>query len=169
MHRTRGERLWCSKLAVSCWKATAGDGRLHCKWPLDHWLFITHLRVYVLDLGIFFGILQSPSKTLQICTVWLFCSFQTPYSHCCRVCLFVFFFIWELLLLKGFLLHHFPFIISGKHMLHRIFKRFEFPILEWNNNELQMLKMYILKNLLDFFLLCYLFKMMMYLLKDTNT
>lgn len=31
-----------------------------------------------------------------------------------------------------------------------------------------MLKMFILKNLLYFFLLCYLVKMMMYLLKDTN-
>lgn len=53
-------------------------------------------------------------------------------------------------------------------MLHRIFKRFEFPILEWNNNELQVLKMFTLKNFLDFFLLHYLLKMMMYLLKDTN-
>lgn len=32
-----------------------------------------------------------------------------------------------------------------------------------------MLKMFILKILLDFFLLCYLLKMMMYYLKDTNT
>lgn len=168
MHRTRGERLWCSKLAVSHWKATACDGRLHCKWPPDHWLCITHFRVYVLDLGIFFGILQSPSKTSQICTAWLFHNFQTPGSHCCRVHLFGFFSIWELLPLRGVLLHHFHFIIYGKHMLHRIFKRFEFPILEWNNNELQMLKMFILKNLLYFFLLFYLVKMMMYLLKDTN-
>lgn len=32
-----------------------------------------------------------------------------------------------------------------------------------------MLKMFILKILLDFFLLCYLLKMMMYHLKDANT
>lgn len=55
-------------------------------------------------------------------------------------------------------------------MLYRIFKRFEFPILELSNNELQMLKMFILKNLLGlFFFSCYLFKIMRYLLKDANT
>lgn len=113
MHRTRRERLWCLKLAVSCWKATAGDGRLHHKWPMDHKPFIAHsiwsIHIGLRRLLIIYGITMDRENSSDLCCMGLhthsavsrqpFCSF--PYSHFCRVCLFGFS-GWELLFLKVF-------------------------------------------------------------------
>lgn len=124
----------------------------NCLWTTN-FSFLIHFGLYVLVLG---------SSRLLGCDAEI--SRQNSSDLCCALILqfpdtiqsllwvrLFGFSVWGLLPLKVAWLHYFPFKIPGKRVLHRLSKRFEFPTLEWNNNELQMLKMVITKSLLDFF------------------